>query len=228
MDARKIMDQILQSGKELAEKGKDLAEEKLGVPAAEGEDRDAALSGLGKGAAIGGVLALLLGTRGGRRLTGKAIKYGSLAALGTVAFKAFQNYQKSAQGDAVADIGAPVGELNNEAAEKRSMTLLKAMVSAAKADGHIDEKEREAIRSQMQQLQLDEEAMYLIHAELEKGLDVAAIAGEVDSKTAAAEVYLASRMVLDVNDLRERAYLDELAGALDLSDDLVQQLESEV
>ena len=32
MDARKIMEQLLQSGRELAEKGKTLAEDKLGVP----------------------------------------------------------------------------------------------------------------------------------------------------------------------------------------------------
>jgi len=41
-------------------------------------------------------------------------------------------------------------------------------------------------------------------------------------------VYLASRMILDVNDMRERAYLDELASKLNLPPDLVDQLESEV
>jgi len=70
--------------------------------------------------------------------------------------------------------------------------------------------------------------MYLIHAELEKGLDVAALAEEVDSPSAAAEVYLASRMILDVNNMQERAYLDNLAKALDLSEDLVEKLEAEV
>lgn len=225
MDAKTIMDQILQSGKELAAKGKNLAEDQLGVSDTDGTERDAMMSGLGKGAAVGGVLALLLGTRLGRRLTGKAIKYGSLAALGTVAYKAYQNYQSSS--GQVAETGQSVGELEGEAAETRSATLLKAMISAAKADGHIDETERKAIRTQLEQLDLSDEAIYLIHAELEKGIDVAALADEVDTPSAAAEVYLASRMILDVNDMRERAYLDELASALNLSDDLVKQLEAE-
>lgn len=226
MDVKTIMDQILQSGKDLAAKGQDLAEDKLGVPEQEGEERDAMLSGLGKGAVAGGVLALLLGTRLGRRLTGRALKYGSLAALGTVAYKAYQNYQDN-HDDAEAP-GTPVGELDAVAAERRSAVLLKAMIAAAKADGHIDEEEQKTIKRQLEESQLSEEALYLIHAELDKGLDVAALADEVDSPSAAAEVYLASRMILDVNNIQERAYLDELAHALNLSQDLVDQLESEV
>lgn len=225
MDAKTIMEQILQSGKDLAAKGKDVAEGKLGIPG-EGADREVMVDGLKKGAAVGGVLALLLGTSFGRRLTGKALKYGSLAALGTVAFKAYQSHQQN-QGQ-VAEAGQPVGDLDGPAAEKRSMTLLKAMLGAANADGHIDEQERTAIQAQLKQLNLDEQSMYLIHAELEKGLDMAALADEVDSPAAAAEVYLASRMIIDVNDMRERAYLDSLAGKLNLSRDLVDKLEEQV
>ena len=101
------------------------------------------------------------------------------------------------------------------------------MIAAAKADGHIDEDERKAIQVQLEKLELSENALYLIHAELERGLDVAALADEVDSPAAAAEVYLASRMILDVNNIEERAYLDSLAHALNLSEDLVDRLESE-
>jgi len=130
MDAKTIMDQILKSGKDLAAKGKELAADKIGVPGEDGAEKDAMMSGLGKGAAAGGLIALLLGTRFGRRITGKALKYGTLAALGTVAYKAYQNYQESSSGE-VADAGQAVGELDGVAAEKRSMTLLKAMISAA-------------------------------------------------------------------------------------------------
>ncbi len=226
MDAKTIMEQILKSGQDLAEKGKDLAAEKMGVPE-DGAEKDAMMSGLGKGAAATGIVALLLGTRLGRRITGKALKYGTLAALGTVAYKAYQNYQESSDGQ-VSDVGKAVGELDGPDVEKRSMTLLKAMISAAKADGHVDEEERKAIQSQLEHLELSQDAMHLIHAELEKGLDVAALADEVDSPSAAAEVYLASRMILDVKNMKERAYLDNLAQALDLSEDLVDKLEAEV
>ena len=46
-----------------------------------------------KGAAAGGALALLLGSRGGRSLGGKALKIGTVAALGTLAWKAYHEWQ---------------------------------------------------------------------------------------------------------------------------------------
>lgn len=226
MNAQKIMEQLLQSARDLAEKGKTAAEQQLGVAGKEGAERDAMMSGLGKGAAVGGLLALLLGTKFGRRLGGKALKYGTLAALGTVAYKAYQNYQQSS-GAAEEEIGTQIGELSEEAAERRSMTLLKAMIAAAKADGHVDDKEREAIQTQMQQLKLSDDELYFVHAELEQGVTPTTLAREVDSKAAAAEVYLASRMIIDVDHPDERAYLESLATELGLSQELVDQLEAE-
>ena len=47
----------------------------------------------GAGAAAGGLGAIVLGTHAGRALAGKAIKLGSLALIGGLAYKALQNYQ---------------------------------------------------------------------------------------------------------------------------------------
>ena len=54
MDPRSIFEQLLSSGQELAAKGRDVAERGLGVPDS-GDERSAMLSGLGKGAAAGGL-----------------------------------------------------------------------------------------------------------------------------------------------------------------------------
>ena len=82
MDARGLLDQLLQAGRELATQGKGMAEKGLGVPA-EGPQRDAMLSGLGKGALGAGALGLLLGSKGGRKIAGSALTLGGLAsALG--------------------------------------------------------------------------------------------------------------------------------------------------
>ena len=94
MDIKSVLDQLLGSGKDMAVKTKDFAESKLGIPAT-GEGRDAAMSNLGKGAAVGGLLALLLGTKTGRSVTGKAVKYGSIAAVAAVAYKAYQSWQSA-------------------------------------------------------------------------------------------------------------------------------------
>lgn len=71
MDTRTFLDQMLGSAKTWAERGQELTEQKLGVPES-GEQREAMLSGIGKGALAAGVLALLLGTGTGRKMTGAA------------------------------------------------------------------------------------------------------------------------------------------------------------
>ena len=71
MDTQQILDMLLSSGQELANKGKTIAEEKLNIPD-NPEDRKAMLDSAGKGALAASVLALLLGTGVGRKLTGLA------------------------------------------------------------------------------------------------------------------------------------------------------------
>ncbi len=223
MEARQLLDQLLQSGKEIAEKGKEWIEEKADIPK-EGPEREAALSNLAKGAAAGGLLALLLGTQGGRRLTGTAVKLGGLAALGTLAYKAYQSWHaiKSTKPE---EPGTPVDRLTGEAAEKRGQILLKAMLAAARADGHIDDEERAKILDQAKTLGLDEETVRFIEEQLQTSVDARAIAAEADSKETAAEIYLLSRMVIDVANEAEKRYLQQLAEALGLERDFVAQLE---
>ena len=222
---KKIAEQTLESGKDLAAKGKDLAEDKLGIPQ-DGEGRGDSLSNLGKGAAVGGLLALLVGTERGRKVSGSAIKLGGLAALGGLAYKVFKDYQ--AKGDAPeAEIGTAIGDLSGDAGTNRSVGLIKAMIAAAKADGKVDAAEQLKLAEQIEALGLDEGVATSLKDELAKPLDAAAVASLADSPAAAAEIYLASRMVLDVDRQVERDYLNDLAAALKLDGALVNQLEIE-
>ncbi len=222
MDTKALLEQLLQSGREMAQKGQALAEEKLYIPA-QGAERDAMLSGMGKGALAAGALALLLGTKGGRKLTGVGLKLGSLAALGGLAYKAYQNWQ--AQQPGAVEAGTPIGQLSGPSAEARSRALLKAMISAAKADGHIDDTERGRISAQMEKLGIQSEVLAAVQAELDGPADAAAVAAGADSPEAAAEIYLTSLLVIDPDSAEERAYLDALAAALKLAPELVAQLE---
>ena len=49
--------------------------------------------------AAGALAAVLLGTGTGRAVTGSALKLGGLAAIGGLAYKAYQNYQAGKQPD---------------------------------------------------------------------------------------------------------------------------------
>ena len=222
MDVRALFDQLLQSGQELVSKGQNLAEQKLNIPR-EGAQRDAALSSMGKGAAIAGAAAVLLGTSAGRGVSGLALKLGSLAAVGGLVYKTFQDWQAK-QAGAPVDPGPSVTALSGPQLDKRSMALLRAMLAAAKADGHIDEQEQGRIDAYLQKLNLDPEALHFVKNELAKPLNIKEVAAGADSPAAAAEIYLTSLLTINIDNDQERAYLEDLARELKLPPELVSEL----
>lgn len=225
MTSRDLLDQLLQSGRELARRGIDLAGKGLNLPP-EGPERDQALANLGKGAAVGGLVALLIGTRGGRRLAGPLLQLGGIAAIGAIGFSAWKKWQADQSG-APASLGQPISELAGHAAELRSMTLIRAMIAAANSDGHIDARERSLITDRLAGLELPDTERRLLQGEFDRRLDAAAVAAMADSPSAAAEIYLTSLLVTDDENEVERDYLNQLAKALNLPWDLVRQLEAE-
>lgn len=232
MDVQSFLDDLLKTGKDYANQGRKIAEEKLQIPET-GDERDATLDGMKKGAIAAGVLALLLGTGAGRRVTGSALKIGSLAAIGGLGWKAYQNWkdEKEASEEEARDIAEnakaiPINDLDEEAAKKRSQILLRAMIAAAKSDGHIDQKEFAVIDEQIKKLNLSSDVAGLLKEEIEKPLDVKEIAALAENSAIAAEIYLVSAVVTDRENSMEKAYLKELAKAMKLPDALVAQLQA--
>ena len=180
----------------------------------------------------GGAMGLLVGSKRGRKLGGKALKYGAIAAVGTLAWKAWQNSrggQDSQHGAAGAGDNAAEGErietLQGEYQERRSLELLQAMIMAARADGHIDAQERELITQQIDALGADDELHRWVEQQLSAPLDAQALARQADSPQAAREMYLISVAVIDEQNPMERAWLDQLAQALQLTPELAAELE---
>lgn len=232
MDTKAFVDEILKTGKDLASKGQAIAEEKLQLPK-EGEQRDATLDGMKKGAIAAGVLALLLGTGAGRRVTGSALKIGSLAAIGGIGYKAYQNWkaQKEDVQQEVKEVAEDAklvnfDELSPEQANQRSQILLKAMIAAAKADGHINNKEIVAIQEQTEKLNLGDEIANIMHDEIAKPLDVKEVAALAENQAMAAEIYLVSAVITDRENTMEREYLETLARTMELPDALVAELQA--
>jgi len=209
MDTSKLLESLLNASQQASKKGKALAEETLGVPGA-GSERDAMLDGMGKGALAAGAVALLLGSKSGRKLTKSAVKLGGIAAIGGLA------------------TGTPIDKLDARRSDQRSETIIQAMIAAAKADGHIDDTERAAIEAQINNLQLEKDFTSFLLRELDNPVDVSGIAKLADSPEAAAEIYLASAMVIDDQNAPERQYLDSLAKALQLDPALTADLERQL
>src|SRR3990167_11241948 len=157
MNTRGLLDQLLKSGQDLLQNkagqnpGKDSAAGGLGGLLSGGGGLGSLLSGAGGGVLAGGAMGLLLGNKSARKLGGKALTYGGLAALGVIAYKAYGNWQAQ---QAAAPQGEPqtLDRLPAAQVEQHSQAILKALVGAAKADGHVDARERELIEGELVKL----------------------------------------------------------------------------
>jgi len=221
MNTRGLLDQLLKSGQDLLQK------QSGSTPKSSG-GLGGLLSGVGGGAAAAGALGLLLGSKKARKYGGKALTYGGLAALGVLAYKAYGNWQAQ---QASAPRGEPqtLDRLPPAQVEQHSEAILKALVAAAKADGHVDARERELIEGEFVKLSgNDRDLQHWLHAELNKPLDPADVARAAATPEMAAEMYLASVLMVDEQHFMERAYLDELARQLRLDPALKLELERQV
>lgn len=105
--------------------------------------------------------------------------------------------------------------------------LLKAMVFAARADGHIDAKEQEMIMSTAEQLSADSNLNNLIREYLSAPLDPNAIAQQVGSREQALDVYRLSAAAIVADNAHEQNYLNALARALTIDANTKSQLDQE-
>ncbi|EKT4524112.1 tellurite resistance TerB family protein [Pseudomonas putida] len=234
MNTRGLLDQLLKSGQQLLQNSQGKGEagkvpglgDLLGGQAGKG-GLGSLLSGAGGGALAAGAMGLLLGNKKARKYGGKALTYGGLAALGVLAYKAYGNWQ-ARQGTAQPQEPQTLDRLPAAQAEQHSQAVLRALVAAAKSDGHIDERERALIEGEFVRLDNDRELQHWLHAELNKPLDPAEVASAAQTPEMAAEMYLASVMMVDQENFMERAYLDELARQLRLDANLRQELEAQV
>ncbi|RBP51531.1 tellurite resistance TerB family protein [Arenicella xantha] len=217
-----ILDQLLSAGKQAVSKGQSVAEDKLDIPQS-GEQRELMLNGMKKGALASALLVGLLGTRGGRSLTGTALKLGGLAALGAAAYKGYQNWQSTGE------VFTPIHELDAEPASQRGLLIIQAMVAAANADGRIDDAEQLAIKHQILELHLSSDDAAALESIVDAPLSAQQLASRVSNVAEANEVYLATRLLIsDTATGVEKQFRDELVANLKLSPDLISALEAEV
>ena len=106
--------------------------------------------------------------------------------------------------------------------------IIRAMVAAAKADGHLDEQERAQILGQMTEGGMDGEAQQFLADLMASDLSPAAVAAASGNEEQASQLYVASRIVVDAESPQERAYMDALAVALRLPPGLAEHLDHQV
>ena len=172
----------------------------------------------------GAALAGMLAGKAAPRLSGTVLKAGALAALGGLAWTAYKRHQA---GEPIIPTGDAVEPHAPEDPEARGKAMIAAMIAAAKADGGIDATESSRILGRLTQIDLSEAEKDFVFAEMAKPLDLQEIAALGATPEQAAEVYAASLAAIDPDSEAERVYLQRLAAAMSLSDDLVARLHAE-
>lgn len=233
--------------------------------------------GVAGGLAAGGLLGVLVGNKKMRKKAGKlaggAVGLGGAAALGALAYSAYQKWQGSgapAPGQTPPATAAPqpatavphqnsslppvapmqhqsgvnsgyrpdtqVPSQESFAPEAASaadgkpfqLALVKAMIAAANADGHIDADEQKYIFEAVGKLDLDAEEKAFIFDTLRNPPSIETIASLANGLEQASEIYLASVLAIDLDDPAEQAYLDALADRLSLPPGFTAHLEHQV
>lgn len=207
------------------------------------------LGGLAGGAVAGGLMS-----KKGRKMGKKALKIGGIAAVGGLAWKAYQNYQNNQQATpqaapaaanaysqtATATQTAPVQQLSHDYTEPQfqnltdsdsnqdSIFILKVMVAAAMADGHMDGNEYNNIIGKATELGLDADEQRVIFDEVKAPMNIDQIAAQTGTPILAMEVYTASVLAIDENAPLSQGYLNSLAAKLDLPQPLVDSVHQQV
>ena len=146
------------------------------------------------GAAGGALVGALTGNKTAKTL----LKTGGLIAVGGIAMKAWQTYSnKSTDADGL-------------------LLVLRSMISAAHADGHLSEQEQKKIWNKSVKLGLLASDLAVISEALHQPLDQAEIAVLATTLEARIEVFTAAAIVIDDNCIAGQNYLDNLGTQLDL------------
>ena len=159
--------------------------------------------------------------------------------MGALAYTAYQRYNNS-QGatssqppsnSSTAQISpAPYGsaflpeESNHAANEELGLTLIRAMIAAANADGVIDQAERKNILERLQTVDLSPEEHSFIVQELLSPAKLETIVGGVASPELARQIYTVSLMAIEVDAEQEHHYMRMLANRLGLDASTVEQI----
>ncbi len=194
------------------------------------------------GGLAGGLAGNMLSSKSGRKMGKKALKMGGIAAVGALAYAAYQNYNKGKTGGTPQAIPPAPQKLtppppdsaflpaqnDTDGQEALGLTLVRAMIAAARSDGRLDAKESQAIFQRIESLGLDAEDQALLTQEMGRPVDMDAIVNSAKSPEIAAEIYIASLLAIDIDTAEEQSYLAMLAARLNIPPELAAELRRQV
>ena len=214
IDAFKILGSLLNSGALSRGSGSNVLGSVIGAVTGGGRQSGGGLGGLlggllGGGAApqpqAGGLGGLLGGLMGGGQSSG--------GGLGDLLGMAMKHIGASRQGGGAQPAQFDERErlpqgVNYEQASDQATLLIKAMINAAKADGHVDREEQQKIVGKLGDVTQDE--INFVRSELAQPLDTERFVRSIP-RGMEQQVYAVSLMAIDLDSNPEAQYLHQLA-----------------
>lgn len=208
---------------------------------------DKMLNGLGNSGALTGALS---GAAGGalvsaftnKKSAKKLLKTGGLLAVGGLAWGAYQSYRRNQTAAPVSAAEAlgpePASAIDAVALEKPQfdavvdhssnnpgpLLVLRAMVAAAHADGHLTADEQQKIWQHALTLDLPSATLADLEKELKQPASIEALAETAPNLETKIELYTASLVVIDDTCEQGQIYLQSLAAKLQIPAPLVDAL----
>lgn len=113
-------------------------------------------------------------------------------------------------------------------AEDQAERTIRAMIFAAKADGHIDDAEKAIINKKIAAMNIGSEGKAVVQRAMGEPLDANLIARGVNDPQEALGLYTMSRAIVNPDQYAERSYLDSLARALNIPGDVRSQVDEQI
>lgn len=111
--------------------------------------------------------------------------------------------------------------VHDESHDSGQMLVLRAMITAANADGHIDENERQRIYQKIENYDLSNEDKAGLLDELREPKTLQELVNAVPNPETAIEVYAASLFAIDEKKVASQDYLNQLACTMFIPPELV-------
>jgi uncharacterized membrane protein YebE (DUF533 family) len=150
------------------------------------------------------------------------------AAAGTSAGSGPSGFDMDDVTAIIAGLRKPATPEEERKVEDMATLTVRAMINAAKADGDIDPQEAQRLVGKMQEDGITEEERQFVLTEMRKPMETDAIVRAVPNEQAAAQIYTASLMAIQVDTDAEKRYLGDLAAKLGLNQQAVAFLHQTV
>ncbi len=162
-----------------------------------------------QGGGLGGLLNSLAGSSQNNGGSAPMANNNSAGGLGDLLSSAFAGQEVKAEPDQ----------------EKQAELILKAMISAAKADGHIDAKEQQKITEHIGDITPEE--IEFVRNEMQSPLDIEGLIASIPTGMEQ-QVYMMSLLAIDLDSQVEAEYMDKLGKGLKISPQIANNIHKEL